>query len=131
MLQRIAPAALILGLVLSLALVRADDAPKYTIKQVMDMAHKDNKDTGELSLFTKLKKSNDADEQKKLGAQLADLYASLAQNKAPKGDADDWTKRCNLIEADAQDVANGKDGGLAQLKKDNDCRGCHQAHKGK
>ncbi len=129
MLKRIAPAALILGLVIGLTLVRADDTPKYTVKQVMDMAHKDNKDTGELSLFTKLKKSTDPDEQKKLGAQLADLYTILGQNKPPRGDADDWTKRVDVIVADAKDVADGKDGSIDALKKANDCRGCHMAHR--
>ena len=44
MLKRIAPAALLLGLAASLAVVRADDPPKYTVKQIMDMAHKDSKD---------------------------------------------------------------------------------------
>ena len=85
MLKRIAPAALILGLVVGLALVRADDTPKYTVKQVMDMAHKDSKDKTVLSIYSKLLASTDADEQKKLGGQLVDLYTILGQNKPPRG----------------------------------------------
>jgi hypothetical protein len=128
-LQRIAPAALILSVVVGLALVRADDPPKYTVKQVMDMANKDSKDKTVLSIYSKLMASTDADEQKKLGAQLVDLYTILGQNKPAKGDADDWTKRVTVIVADAKDVADGKDGSIAQLKKDNDCMGCHMAHR--
>lgn len=129
MAKTIAPMALILGLVVGLALVRADDTPKYTVKDIMDMAHKDSKDKTMLSIYSKLLATKDADEQKKFGAQLADLYTVLAQNKAPKGDPDDWTKRINLIVADAQDVANGKDGSVDKLKLDNDCKGCHMAHR--
>ena len=129
MAKYVAPAALLLGLVVGLALVRADETPKYTIKQVMDMAHKDNKDTGEVALYNKLKKSTDADEQKKLGAQLVELYAALGQNKPPKGDADDWKKRSDAMVAAAKDVADGKDGGVDALKKANDCMGCHMAHR--
>ncbi len=129
MLKRIVPAALVLALGVGLVLVRADDTPKYTVKQIMDMAHKDSKDKTVLSIYSKLLASTDADEQKKLGAQLVDLYTILGQNKPAKGDPDDWTKRVNVIAADAKDVADGKDGSVAQLKKDNDCMGCHQAHR--
>jgi hypothetical protein len=129
MLKRIAPAALVLGLVVGLTLVRADDAPKYTVKQVMDMAHKDSKDKTVLSIYSKLLASTDAAEQKKLGAQLLDLYTIMGQNKAPRGDADDWTKRVDVVVAASKEVADGKDGSIAALKKANDCRGCHMAHR--
>lgn len=129
MVKYVAPVVLVLGLAIGLALVRADDAPKYTVKQVMDMAHKDNKATGELALFSKLKKSTDADEQKKLGAQLLELYTAMGQTKPAKGDSDDWKKRCDAIVAATKDVADGKDGSIDSLKKANDCMGCHQAHR--
>ena len=129
MVKRITPAALILAAFFGLALVRADDAPKYTVKEVMDMAHKDSKDKTVLSIYSKLLATKDADEQKKLGAQLVDLYTIMGQNKAPKGDADDWTKRVNVVVAAAKDVADGKDGSVDALKKANDCRGCHMSHR--
>jgi hypothetical protein len=129
MAKYVAPAALLLGLVVGLALVRADETPKYTTKQVMDLAHKDNKETGELALYSKLKKSTDPDEQKKIGAQLVELYTAMGQNKPPKGDADDWKKRSDAVVAAAKDVADGKDGGIDALKKANDCMGCHMAHR--
>lgn len=129
MLKRIAPAALILALVVGLALARADNAPKYSVKEVMDMANKDSKDKTVLSIYSKLLASTDAAEQKKLSGQLVDLYTIMGQNKAPRGDADDWTKRVNVVVAAAQDVADGKDGSVDALKKANDCRGCHMAHR--
>jgi hypothetical protein len=129
MLKYIAPAALVLGLVVGLALVRADDAPKYTVKQVMDLAHKDDKDKGTLALYSKLKASTDADEQKKLGGQLLELYTALGQNKPAKGDPDAWKKRCDAIVAATKDVADGKDGSIDALKKANDCMGCHKDHR--
>src|SRR5215469_8333462 len=117
MLKRIAPAALLLGLVLGLVTVRADDKPKYTIKEIMDMAHKDSKDKTVLSIYSKLLASKDADEQKKLGAQLVDLYTILGQNKPAKGDPDGWKKRVDAVVVAAKDVADGKDGSVDALKK--------------
>ena len=79
MLKYVAPAVLVLGLAAGLALVRADEPPKYTTKQVMDMAHKDNKDTGELALYSKLKKSTDADIYRVTGLHgtaIAQLFAN-------------------------------------------------------
>ena len=58
-----------------------------------------------------------------------DLYTILGQNKPPRGDADDWTKRVDVMVTDAKDVADGKDGSIDTLKKANDCRGCHQRHR--
>ena len=118
----------VLGLVAGLALVRADDPPKYTIKQVMDMAHKDSKDKTVLSIYSKLLASTDADEQKKLSAAGRSVHGP-GPTKPPRCDDDDWKKRVTAIVAAAKDVAAGKDGSIDQLKKDNDCMGCHKAHR--
>ena len=129
-LKRIAPAALILALVVGLALVRADDPPKYTVKQVMDMANKDSKDKTVLSIYSKLlgqHRRRRAEESS--AASWSTCTRSWARTSRPKGDADDWTKRVTIVVADAKDVADGKDGSIAQLKKDNDCMGCHKEHR--
>ena len=83
-LKRIVPAALILSVVVGLALVRADDPPKYTVKQVMDMANKDSKDKTVLSIYSKLMASTDADEQKKLGASWSICTRSWARTSRPR-----------------------------------------------
>ena len=128
MVKFIAPPALILGLLIGLAVVRADDtAPKYTIKQVMDMANKGPKKDAD-SMATRVVKGMGTDDEKK---QLVELYTALAANKQPKGDADSWkTKTGALVDA-ATAVVDGKDGAPAQLKKALDCGACHDAHRPK
>jgi cytochrome c553 len=126
MVKFLAAPALILGLLIGLAVVRADDpAPKYTIKQVMQMAHKGpSKDVD--SLATKVVKGNGSDEDKK---KLLDLYSALPDNKPPKGDAESWKTKTTAIVDAAKAVADGKEGANATLKKALDCGSCHDAHK--
>ena len=123
MLKYVTAAALVLGLAVGLALVRAaDDAPKYTVKEVMKLAHKG----GDSSLAKKIAAGKGTDEDKK---KLVDLYTSLAADKPPKGELDDWKERTTDLLDAAKAVADGKDGATDKLKKAMDCGGCHEAHK--
>jgi hypothetical protein len=123
------PALAAVGLLAGLALSRAaDDKPKYSIKEVMQKAHKDDKDNNVVSIFSKIKAGSASDDEKK---QLVELYAALGQNKPPKGDADSWKTKTDALLTAAKEVADGKDAGVANLKKAADCGACHSVHKGK
>jgi hypothetical protein len=116
--------ALILGLVIGLAALRAaDDAPKYTIKEVMKMAH-----AGDNSLAKKVTSGKATKEDKK---KLVDLYTALAADMPTKGDAESWKDKTGALLDAAKGVEDGKDGAAKDLKKAMDCKACHTVHKGK
>jgi hypothetical protein len=116
--------ALILGLVIGLAALRAaDDAPKYTIKEVMKMAH-----AGDNALAKKVASGKASKEDKK---KLVDLYTALAADTPKKGDADSWKDKTSALLDAAKAVDDGKDGAAKDLKKAMDCKACHTVHKGK
>jgi len=95
------------------------DKPKYTIKEVMKIAHKEK-------LLDKVAKGDASDAEKK---QLVDLYTALGMNKPPKGEAKDFTEKVKpLIEA-AKDVVAGKEGAGKDLKKAVQCKACHDIYK--
>ncbi len=122
-LKVVVPGALLLGLAVGLAFVRADDAPKYSIKQVMDMAHK-----GKSSIFNKVKSGDATDADKK---KLVELYTALAADHPKMNDDDDWKTRTEAMVAAAKEVEAGKDGGVDALKKAAACGDCHELHKPK
>jgi hypothetical protein len=124
MVKFIVAPALVLGLLVGLTVLRAaDDAPKYTIKEVMKMAH-----SGDSSLYKKVAagKASKDDKQK-----LVDLYTALAANTPTKGDADSWKEKTTALLDAAKEVQDGKEGAAKDLKKAADCKACHQVHKGK
>jgi hypothetical protein len=124
---RICATAIALGLLASVAwrVALADEeqepeAPQHTIKEVMKLAHKDGL----------LKKVLDGKGRHKDAMELIDLYASLADNQPPKGDAESWKAKTDaLIIAAARFSVRRKDG-IAKLKVASDCKACHTAHKG-
>jgi hypothetical protein len=124
MLKFIMAPALILGLLVGLTALRAaDDAPQYTIKEVMKMAH-----SGQNSLAKKVasgKASKDDDKK------LVELYTALAADKPPQGDADVWKEKTGALLDAAKAVEDGKDGAAKDLKKAMDCMGCHSVFKPK
>ena len=116
--------ALILGLVIGLAALRAaDDAPKYTIKEVMKMAH-----AGDNALAKKVTSGKATKEEKK---KLVDLYTAMAADMPPKGDAESWKEKTSTLVESAIAVEEGKEGASKDLKKAMDCKACHTVHKGK
>jgi hypothetical protein len=61
---------------------------------------------------------------------LASLFADLAANKCPKGDADDWKTRTSaLAKASAALVKDDNEENRKALQKAADCKGCHSEHK--
>jgi hypothetical protein len=116
--------ALILGLAIGLAALRAaDDAPKYTIKEVMKMAH-----AGDNALANKVASGKASKEDKK---KLVDLYTALVANTPTKGDAESWKGKTGALLDAAKAVEDGKDGAPKELKKAMACKACHTVHKGK
>ncbi|MGD9722969.1 MAG: hypothetical protein AB7O59_21350 [Pirellulales bacterium] len=98
----------------------ADDAqPKYTIKQVMTMAHKE----GLLKKVTS-GQGSPADAEK-----LLELYQALAENKPPKGELASWKEKTDALVAAAQAVVDGKEGAGPKLQKAANCAACHKEHK--
>jgi hypothetical protein len=100
----------------------ADDKPKYDIESIMEKAH--DKENG---LYQKVLKGKASDAEKK---ELVELYAELAKNKAPKGDAKSWKQKTEALVAAAKEVADGKPAGVDDLKKAANCANCHKVHKG-
>ena len=95
------------------------EKPKYTIKQVMQQAHRKG--------LLKEVLSGSADEGKK--KELLAMYVALSQNKPPSGSAEDWKKRTGAIVAAAKAVAAGKDEATKRLAKATNCKACHDEHK--
>jgi hypothetical protein len=117
-------AVLATGLVAGLGVFRAaDDKPKYSIEEVMGMAHKGTKTKP--SLFKQVVDGKASDEQKK---QLVEYYEALCKNKPEKGSEDDWKMRTSAMLKAAKEIADGKDAGK-QLAKAANCKACHDLHK--
>ena len=109
--------------VLTGAVARAADeeksAPKYTIKEVMEKAHK-------AGLLKKVV-ADQASQEEKLA--LLDLYISLVESKPSKGTPESWQGKAGIVALAAAKVAVGRDGATAQLKEAVNCAACHSAHK--
>ena len=110
MLRSLAAGAILVSLAASLA-VRAEDAPKHTIKQVMKEAHKDGL----------LKKVAGGQGNKEDAEKLLSLYKSLGDNKPPKGDPESWKAKTVALIRAAQDVVDNKDGAPARLQAAANC----------
>ena len=101
---------------------RAQDKPKYTIKEVMKTAHKGG-------LTKKVAKGEASAEEKK---QLVELYEALAANHPPMGDEASWKEKTAELVVAAKEAAEGKDGASDKLNAIfMKCAGCHMAHKAK
>lgn len=118
---------LLVATVLSVAVLSAfafaqDDEkakPKHTIKEVMKGAMKGG--------LNKKVLSGKASDKEKL--ELLDMYISLVENEAPKGDAASWQKFSGMAALAAAKVAVGREGGMKDLKAATNCAKCHKAHK--
>ncbi len=124
--RRVVSGVLAVAMLAGLGLVvRGDDKPKYTVKEVMAKAHKGAK--GKKPLAARAAAGQASDEEKKL---LVELYEEMAKNKPPKGDAESWKKLNDELVAAAKDVAEGKDGAGKRLGNAMKCGPCHDNHKG-
>jgi hypothetical protein len=117
--------------VLTVALVSAGafraadkDDPKYSIKEVMKMAHTVEKGSKDPSLFQKVAEGKATKDDK---AKLLELYSALPANKPPKGEADAWKKSTTTIVDAAKAVVDGKEGAEKNLKMAIACMDCHKA----
>ena len=101
---------------------KEEKTPKHTVKQVMEKAMSPKGD----KLNKKVLSGKATDEEK---LQLLDLYISLAENDAPKGDQVSWEVLTNSAMAAAAKVAVGREGAMEELKAATNCKKCHDAHK--
>jgi cytochrome c553 len=119
-------AVLALALATGPRMLGADDddekKPKYTIKEVMNKAHKG----GILKKVLSGKAEEDDVKELVIG------YTALSLNKPPRGDAKAWKKRTEALVKAAKAVEkNDTDKkALAALKKASNCAACHNVHKG-
>ena len=95
--------------------------PKHTIKQVMKEGLK-----GKSALNAKVLSGKATDKEK---LALLDMYVSLVENKAPKGDDASWQKFAGTAALAAAKVAVGREGATKELKAATNCAKCHKAHK--
>ncbi|HKI36073.1 MAG TPA: hypothetical protein VKA46_29725 [Gemmataceae bacterium] len=100
-----------------------DDKPKYDIETIMDKAHGEDND----KILKKVQDGKASDAEKK---QLLELYTELGKNKPPKGEAKSWKEKTTALVSAAKEVVDGKEEGVAHLKKAANCKGCHSVHKG-
>lgn len=94
-------------------------APKYTIEEVMEKAHKDG-------LMKKIVAGEGSPEDK---AQLLDLYLSLLEQDPPQGDATDFHEKAATAVVAAARVVVGRDGAEEALTRAVNCAACHKDHK--
>ena len=119
----IAVAGCAAALVIGVPLVRADDAAKPSIKDIMKADHK-----GDKSLAKKVGSGKATpDEVAKL---LAD-YKIIADEKPPAGTQDDWTMRMTKLITATQAIQSGDKAGPDQFKAAVSCKACHELHKEK
>ena len=98
---------------------RAQEAKaKYTIKEVMKVAHAKGK------LRDKVTGGTASDAEKK---ELVEYYEALAANKPPMGDEASWKAKTADLLAAAKAVAAGDVEKLKAVK----CADCHKEHKPK
>jgi hypothetical protein len=118
-------AALTLALVgLGTIPARQDDKPRYTIKEIMRLAHRPEKGEG---LLRKVVGGRATEDEKK---KLVELYVALGQNKPPRGDAKDWKDRTDALIKAAREEAAGEPGAYKSLLNAAICADCHERHKG-
>lgn len=116
-----AVAAVALTAGMAVAFDDADEDNDDTIKEVMQ-AHKG----GANSLLSKVV-SGDASAEEQI--HLLDLYVSLAESEAPKGDADSWHEKTDALLIAAAKVVAGREGAGEELKTASNCMACHSQHK--
>lgn len=101
------------------SVTRAEDKPKYSIKEVMK-AHK----KGELREKVLSGTATDTEKQ-----TLVDMYKAMEQADPPKGDKDHWKKLTKAMVKAAEDVRDKKEGATKELENATKCADCHKAHK--
>lgn len=119
---------LLCGAVVALAVVVAGTVGAKTLapKEISDIMKEGHKGSPALCAKASQGKAS-ADDVKK----LVELYTDLGKNKAPKGDAEAWKKKCDDLLAAAKKLAadpTDKDA-VAAYKKAVNCAGCHKDHK--
>lgn len=98
-----------------------DEGGGHTTKEVM-AAHKG----GANSLLSRVAGGEASAEEQ---IELLNLYVSLRENEAPRGDADSWHEKTDAILIAAAKVVAGREGAGDELKEATNCMACHSAHK--
>jgi hypothetical protein len=107
------------AMVLTLGNNQAGEKPKYTIKEVMKVAHKGG-------LMKKVADGKASADEK---TELVALYKALSQDKPPKGELDAWKKKTGPLLEAATKAAKGDQAAAATLPKLAACAACHKEFK--
>jgi len=97
------------------------DAPQWSIKEVMKMAHK-----GDTALIRRASKGEATNAEMK---QLLEYYKAMAVQKPPQGDMASWTEKCTAIIAATERMVKGDAAALPDFKKATNCKSCHSVHR--
>lgn len=104
------------------ALGFAAEDKKYTVKEVMKVAH----GGGQNSLLAKVKGGTASDADK---AKLVEVYSSMPNGKPKKGDAAEFKKMGEAMVEAAKAAKAGDSDWKAKLNKATNCKACHDSFK--
>jgi cytochrome c556 len=113
---------IVLVLVLSTLILRAaDQAPKYTVEEIMKAVFK-----GDDSIAKRVGegKGTKADLDK-----LAEYVDSLPANDPPQGDPAGWKKKTTAVLDAVTALKAGHPGAVAQFNQAVDCKACHSMYR--
>src|SRR3954454_19778675 len=85
----------------------AQEKPKYTIKEVMQQAHKSKL----------LAEATQGKAEKVKLEKLVELYVALGANEPPLGEKEAWKMRTDDIVSAAKELLAGKEGATKKLQK--------------
>lgn len=101
----------------------AQDKAKYSIKEVMEKAHKGNP-----ALCGKVAGEKASKEERQ---QLLELWTALGENKPAKGPEKSWKDKTDALVVAAKAAVADDKGYGAKVKAAVMCKACHDVHKGK
>jgi len=102
------------------SIVLGEDKPKFTIKEVMQEAHKGG-------LLKKVASGKASKEEKE---KLVEYYTALSQGKPPKGEDKEWKEATKAMVEAAKGAAKDDQEATAKLKKmQGECKTCHTKFK--
>lgn len=113
---------------LALALFAAGTIVPLTIAEDASATKKAMKEAMKGGLCKKVASGEASSDEKK---QLLELFTNMCKEAPAHGDVASWKEKAGALVTAAQSVVDGKEEGVAQLKKAANCKSCHDVHKAK
>lgn len=122
----------ILGLILLMAsLVPMRDsvfAGELSIVEIEQRLHAPRRAEGKKAIYREVLTGTASKEEKQ---QMLDLYKALAKKKPPRGSPEDWQKATAALVTAAEEIVSGEAKNVDKLRAAANCKGCHDAHRGR